>query len=536
MAEDRSQYRIDIKTSADVSGAEKQKAALKDITTAARQTGEELNQAGRQAELAHEKGGEGAHKAELKERELKESVRAVAQQFGGLADVGLWVNPMTAGLAAVLFLVDQIKEHFNSVSEAAAQLAEQADALESAKLKSFAESAKSAAEAMQALAIEQEKLNTAYAAGDSAMDNRVKQYAAEKDAVLKVAEAKEQAFEAEIHQRVVLGTITKEAGEAAIAQAKLAIDAQRGVSDQAKLQDEIAERKKQLAQARNNLLFGKDQDAIDRASGSESPLAAAAAQSEEAAKQAAQSKFDANFKSILGGNEPFHGTIEDLKKLLAGERDKQNDAETNADKAGSDLHKFNAEQLQEVLTRQQQYIANLERIAELDKQHLTQAKARTEAATEQYRHDSELDRSGADRIAALQQQLDLQKKTTEAVQAQHEAAARTNAQTGAIEQFNRLGGNQAPSPFSTETGPQAIIDAREAITKARIASANLRYRKPGDASAEENAELHGLLDEIVAFSQNHSASLASLRGELQDQRRIIQELLSRESHSRAFGY
>ena len=120
MATDRSEYQISIKTGLDDAGLKGAKAQVEDLT-------DSLHETGKTAEDAHGKVSEGAHKSELSHHELKEAVHAVAQQFGGLADVGLWLNPMTAALAATLFLIDKIKERLNEAKEAVRQLAEQTD-------------------------------------------------------------------------------------------------------------------------------------------------------------------------------------------------------------------------------------------------------------------------------------------------------------------------------------------------------------------------------------------------------------------------
>jgi hypothetical protein len=518
-------FEINIKTAlenAGIKATDEQMAKLteniKTGNVAVSDLGTEFEKTGKHGEEAHEKIHEGAHKVELKEREVRESVSAVAAQFGGLADVGLWLNPMTAALATVLFLVEKFKDKINEATEAASRLAEQSEAIDAAKLKAFADAANSAAEAMQSLDIEQGKLNDAYARGDGAMENRIKQYGAEKDALLQVEEAKEEAFEAEIHRREALGKISKETGDAAIAQAKLQLDAQRGASDEAKLQDEITERKKQLSEAQGNLQSGKDQNAIRTAESAEAPLVSKSAASDEAAKAAAGGKFQQTYTNWRGSEETFSGSVEDLKKQIQGQRQTQQEAEEQGHGVIAERYKHDADALQDILNRQQTYIANLQKIAELDKQKVTDAKAHTEATIDQYRHDTEQDRAGQDRIDQLQKQLDLEKRTHAQVLAQHQTAAHTNAQTEGIEAWQRVqSGHGTPAEqreqaeqdainaAARERGPQAGLGARDAVDKANILASQMRGQSQHDQQ-QYLPQLHALLDRMIGYTENSNVS------------------------------
>jgi hypothetical protein len=547
-------FQINIKTALQDAGIkatdeqiERLNQNLKIGNTAVADLGTEFEKTGEHGKEAHEKIHEGAAKVELKEREVRESVSAVAAQFGGLADVGLWLNPMTAALAAVLFLVEKFKEKINEATEAASRLAEQSEAIDAAKLKAFAESANSAAEAMQQLDIEQGKLDAAYARGDSAMDNRIKNYGAEKDALLQVEEAKEQAFEAEIRRQEALGKIGKETGDSAIAQAKLQLDSQRGASDESKLQDEITERKKQLSQAQGNLQSGKDQKAIRAAESAEAPLASKAAASDEAAKAAAGGKFQQTYTDRLGGELNFSGTVEDLKKQIQGQRQTQQAAEEQGDTVMVEQYKHNADALQDILNRQQTYIANLQKIAELDKQKVTDAKAHTEATIDQYRHDTEQDRSGQDRIDQLQKQLDLEKRTHAQVQALHQTTANANAQTEGIDALQRVqSGHGTPQEIADaqsratqaaaagERGNQANIDAANVLTKTQLLASSLRGTSVAN-QAPHLEEMNHLLDVIIGFVQNDSVTRsmhAALQSKANDLQRAIDELRSQVLNNR----
>jgi DNA repair exonuclease SbcCD ATPase subunit len=428
-----SEFLINIRTILEGQGIKLTESQFADLKKEVTKTTEAATDYGKEGEKAHDKVKEGAHKAELGHRELRESVSAVAAQFGGLADVGLWLNPMTAALAAVLFLVEKLKERFNEATEAAENLATQTDAINIAGMKGLADAARSAAESVQALAIEQAKLNTAYADGDTAMQSRIVQYAAERDAVMKVEEAKEQAFEAEIRRQVVLVAISKDRGDAIIAQAKLELEKNKGLNDQAKLQEEITEHEKQLAAARRNLESGADENAVRSARAGESPFAQRAGASAEAAEQAAKGKFSGSFTTSGGGTENFTGTTDELRQRIQKLRQDQQENEELGHPDLASQYSHDAEQLEDILKRQEKYIENLKTIAELDKQKLTAAKAHTEQADEQFRRDSEINRTAPDQIQTLRDQYQRQARTNADVLQQHRNAAATNADAAHID-------------------------------------------------------------------------------------------------------
>ncbi|HEY3854662.1 MAG TPA: hypothetical protein VGO67_09740 [Verrucomicrobiae bacterium] len=89
--------------------------------------------------------------------------------------------------------------------------------------------------------------------------------------------------------------------------------------------------------------------------------------------------------------------------------------------------------------------------------------------------------------------------------------------------------------YRTESGTEGAIDANDAITKARIAAANLRGTRPQDRTAEQNEELHELLNEIVGLAQNHASEINSQRRDLEQQRRIISNLISQSKVNRLFS-
>jgi hypothetical protein len=81
------------------------------------------------------------------------------------------------------------------------------------------------------------------------MDERIKKYDEQRAAIIKVVEAEETAFEAELEHQTALHPEQKEANDAKKEAAKLALDSLRGQNDAAKLQFEINQREKEDASA-----------------------------------------------------------------------------------------------------------------------------------------------------------------------------------------------------------------------------------------------------------------------------------------------
>jgi hypothetical protein len=541
MANTTSEFEILIKTKLADQGITATDEQVKSLADSLRETGET-------GEKAHEKLTEGAHKTELSHRELRESLHALLNQFGEFSEVGLLLNPITAALAAMLFIVDKLKEYFKNAAEAVLQLAEETDKINEARIKGFADAANDAAGAIQSMAIEQEKLNTAYAQSSTAMDNRVKQYSAERDAVLKVAEAKQGAFEAEIHYETELGRISKERADAVIAQSKLQLDAQRGAADSAKLGMEIEERRQELDKASFRLRTGSDEERFRTSKSAEAPLAGAVAASEEAAKQAATGKFQDTYRSLTDADETFSGTTDDLKKQIAVLRDKQKDAEINGNDRDASGYKYTADQFQIMLARQEKYVENLNRAAEIDKQKLSAAKAQTDQYAEQLRHDQEIVRSGKDQIDVLQKQLELQKQVTSEVEAQHRVTAELNVRTaehqertrvlsgkGTAQEQHDFGESQFRQHFTRESGPDAANDASGLISRAREIDSLTRGQGP-QALAAYHDELHRILESILGLQENQHAELNSQRSQLSEFATRISNMESRSSNDRGFGH
>src|ERR1700733_10167487 len=98
MGED-TKYTIAIGTTANNAGIETTKTGLNDLGRAADNVTDATKTMGKAGEEAGEKTSHAAEHSEISHHELKEAVHAVSKEFGGLADVGLWLNPQLAAIA-----------------------------------------------------------------------------------------------------------------------------------------------------------------------------------------------------------------------------------------------------------------------------------------------------------------------------------------------------------------------------------------------------------------------------------------------------
>jgi len=121
-------YDINVKSTADLEALQKTITALEKIKAAQIAAGKDTSQVeglldlkkaelerGKAADEANQKNIKGTEDLTLGHRELREAVGAVGRQFGGLADVGLWLNPTTAALAALLAAVEGVKKVFEQL-------------------------------------------------------------------------------------------------------------------------------------------------------------------------------------------------------------------------------------------------------------------------------------------------------------------------------------------------------------------------------------------------------------------------------------
>ncbi|HEY3862588.1 MAG TPA: hypothetical protein VGO59_11945 [Verrucomicrobiae bacterium] len=513
---DEAAFKVKVAITADTRGIDTAKTGLSELERSAIATGKESQEMGQAGQKAGEKISEGAKEAGLSHHELKESIHAVAKQFGGLADVGLWLNPMTAAIAATLFMVDKLKETFKQLNEVVETLALTEAAIDSAKVKAFADALREAAASTAALITEQDTLDAAYARGDTAMENRIKQYGAEKDAVMQVEAAKEAAFEAEINRQLKFGQISPARAAEMKDEAKLDLESMRGQSDQAKLEEEIKERKNKVIEANHRIINASDWESIQKAKANEASLASKAAGSEEAAKQAESGPFTMDYTDWSGAKSTFNGTAETLKKKIGDLKENEQDAEADP-KAGSVIagrYKHDADELTQVLAGQEKHIENLKAIAATDKEALEHGKSITEEAKKQFETDREIVRTGQDKIDQLNQQLERQKRITRELERQHALANRSNEAGQAFEEEQHVmsghgtaaeqidvHGGDTRRTAAGERGPAANQDAYNT----RISAEQILYRmqnQHGRAGQDDMAQIGQIHERILGFLEN----------------------------------
>jgi hypothetical protein len=369
-----------------------------------------------------------AKKSTLSHRELREAVGAVGRQFGGLADVGLWLNPELAALAAVLIAVEAIKRIFEQLKAPIDAANAAIQAISDAKLKAAAESARSLSSALSSIADEEDRLDAAYRTGDEAIDARIKKYDEEKSALLKLEEAKEKAYEAEIDREVALGLISKETGEALKEKARLTLDAERGATDQAKLHFEIEQRSAQLSDAQGRLNSSADLRAIGSAD-------AAAGQTNTRFETTAAAQ-----KSVEEGPITANGkTYKNRKELAEAQTEAASDLQEQEERGGwasgtpeeaaivavTKQVKAQKAAIDEALRSHDAYVAELARETEQAKETNDSAKSRLDTQREQLKHDEKLNRSGPARIKSLQDQYDIQQKSNADIQRVNTQAAQS---------------------------------------------------------------------------------------------------------------
>jgi hypothetical protein len=551
------EFKIKINTELDGKGTQQAIDGFQNLDKATEHTNESLKEAGeaheqtgQKAEESGKKQVEGAEHATLSHRELRESVRAVANQFGGLADVGLWLNPMTAALAILLTAVDAVKEKFSEWKQAIDAARAALQAIDDAKIKAGAEAAASFAAALGDIVNQEGKLDAAYKRGTAAIDARIKKYDEEKDALLKVEEAREKAYEAEIDRQVKLGNISKERGDAMKEEGRLALDAERGATDQAKLKFEIEQRASEYSGARGRIKSGADQRAYEQAKAGEAGPAETAAAADQRAKTISEGSVEAGGKSFKNLGELKTAAQEAKDKLQDLEEVRQNNPPPaeGTDTIGEEIKalKAQSEAYEAAIQSRTKYIENAQTLSSLAAKESAAAKNRTDIAKDQLDHDAELNRTGGDKIKTLQDQYDLQQRTNEQVQQANRQASQSRlggeqaaAYQRAEAEFNRhpytvdAGGGGGPSTQRPPASqPGGASDVAAAIKKAEQIEGAIQNQGHGP-SPYQNTQLHSVLARIMNLLERpvHDAPSRSDRDNLQDMERRLQNLEQRANQS-----
>ncbi len=550
------QFKIDIKTTADTAALEKSIAILTRARDIARQAGQDtslydaaiqrnkdsLNEAAHAAETAGQKTSEAAEHSTLSHHHLAHAIRAVGAEFGGAGELGMLAyGGQLAAIGLLLTAVDAWKKKIKEAAKAQEALAAQIVAVSDAATKAMQDSTTAASASINQLAIEQGKLNAAYAAGDTAMQNRLKLYGEEVDGVLKVQEAKEKAYEAELDQKVALGAMSKETAEGLKAEQHLNLDIARAHGDERKLNEEITERQSELLRAKDRL-NGADQKARDDSLAAEKPLAGqAAASAENAAQQAKRTlhiKYQMNQGTDYETQGNFSGTKEDAEKRVAEAtlQKKELVRGGNLIEAGQRQDEINA--LTAAIAAEDHRNERFKQKAELDKEALERQKGITAQAEAQLQKDQELARSGQARIDLLEKELELHRKINAAVQEQTQAAANTRAHTASAEETRTVAAGRGSTAENAEIGDQAAQDhyAREGGAQAFQDIGNLHQQVFAARSAVHSGhgDAHALNDyhnEVLGLIRDVHTSAAQ-RVDLDGLRRQVEQLQSQVHNSR----
>lgn len=254
---DSEEFQVAIKTPLDDSGIKKAGEGFEKLGDSAKDAGKAVGETGEHGEEAGKKISKGAEESTLKHHELKEAVRAVSQQFGGLADVGLWLSPLTAALAAVLFIVDKLKEHFSELTQRAIEAAAKMREINSERIEALSNAARNAAANIAAMVRALAGIADGEKDGDKAMQQRIELLGEEAEAVKKVAQAREKSYEADVDQQVDQGKITKEEGEKRKNIARGSLEDFENSTNKRKEELVIGEHQRQLDEARGRLKDGE---------------------------------------------------------------------------------------------------------------------------------------------------------------------------------------------------------------------------------------------------------------------------------------
>lgn len=492
MAQSRSEFQISIKDTREGTGIADTQKGLKQLGETAQETGLLHQQSGEKAEEAGRETVKAGEKSTISHRELREAVHGVGRAFGEqIPGIGLWLNPQLAALAAVLASVEYLKKAWETLEAPALALNDALLALDASKLASAAESASALATALGEVADKASDLQASFDRGDTAMEDSIKLYGEKKDAIVKVAEAEEKAFEAELDHQSALNPARKEANDAAKEAARLALDSLRGQNDEAKLAFQIQQRENDFESARLRILGGNDRNAIIAAE-------KAAAGPEAAAKRAAAELAAAQKPAPIGIEGQYqYEDIDKARKAVLGLRQAaQEDEEVGATHAAEVFAK-EARDLQAVIDQRENYVKNLQKlkdIADANAKHAGQDVANAKAQEEA---DQKLSIQGGARIKSLQDELAiLQQVNADTLAAKGREAASREA-TQHVESANR----------ALQSG-EALFD---------------RLSK-GRSTPAEWEKMHDLLSRMLILTESNQGQLGTVGPKMQDLERKIENL------------
>jgi hypothetical protein len=409
----RADFEIHVKATADT-------APLKDTGKALATVAENIKDAGSAA-------GKTQHSTDhltLSHHQLHQAIHAVGKEFGGIGELGMlaYGGPLAA-IGVLLELTNLLKKHFEEVAEAAAKVAAETRAISESSVKAMSDSAAAHRAAIAAIAEDEAKLNTAYAEGNTAMENRLTLFNEEVEGVLKVQEAREKAWEADLDQRVAAGQMDKDKAAQLKADARFQFDVLKDKGDERKMREHLVELENQQLQARAGL-GGKDQSALTAAQAAEDTAAGRAAKAKTNAEQVAKSGVEISYgeKWLTGESISEHFAS---RAALAAELDATRSSLQNLKERGLRPDITSPEQdprfaaLQRGLTAFDGRVQSAGRLENQEQAKLKHQTAITAAAETQLKHDSEVTRTVEDRIDLLKEELELRRKINAETRAMH---------------------------------------------------------------------------------------------------------------------
>jgi hypothetical protein len=541
MAIDRSEFTIRIKSESDMKALDESKLKLADlgktandsgnvIKISSKEAGDIISKMGESGKEAGEKMSHAGHEAELSHRELREAVHAVGQQFGGLADVGLWLSPQLAALAAVLFAVDKLKEHFEELVQKEIEAAKAAREFKADSIQALADASRAAATAMS----DYERSATAAANAEDrttqAMQDQLALLAARIESQKQLAEAEEKAYETEIDRKVALHEMTQDEGERAKDIARERLRNQDSELDRQREQETIAAHQRELDEARQRL--PQEQRELSAAVAAEKQPGVNKANLEK--ELARQQKVLEQQQGSLDEQIGHHNAPTPLDKWNRMARY----GVLGQDQAVADEAK-GIELQKQIVDAQEQYIESLKSLIGGNEEAAKNAKAHADEIAKKILKAQELDRTGDQRIDQEQQIADIHANTRAGVawnaaagEASHEAVTHAETQRrilagrGTPREIAAAGDEAITNRAAHETGPQAGLDAADAVARARTINANMQGVLRGQASPAQLQEIHSVLDQMAGFLENHSSNVRSQQFDLQSAFQQLSQRLS----------
>jgi hypothetical protein len=486
-------------------------------------TADQIDRVAAAAAKADETILEGHGKIEISHREMRESLGAVGRAFGGLADVGLWLSPVTAALAAILWLVEKLKEHFSAINDKIREYIETSRQIRSDHMEALEAATRATADAMAEYARQARAAAEEQQAANQAMQDRIALNDAYIDGLKKVEESEEKAFEAEIERDVATGKITQEEGQRRQDMARERLQADTANLDIQREQQRIAEHQRQLADATARI--PQEQAARDAALfAAEHPSVSASDTKHEIERQskilaAQNAKVAASLAEADQHRTPgtFARDTDAAADIAAGKP-----IGTMA-KASATIAERQAAQDQKLADATAAYIRSLQAKQDASDQAVKDAKSEADIQNKKLQQDQEIVRAAPDRIAQETALADVHRQTASTVN-------RWNVRANVTHE----GDMRSPAEIaaSRESGPQAAVDASAAVARAREIEFTMSGQRPQDRSSQDMAELHDLLNRIIGLQENHASELNSQRGDLSEQRIRISALESQSQINR----